>query len=217
MNHKILVYDDFNDYFRDLNMSNYDDDIIVGTVLLRREAIKVLKKYYIICGYVLIGKEGNLYPIDIREEDIAIFEGTYNCMPTDVKAELIEYNIVEKPRMIWSRFFFQWQFLCDWNAFKNNGSFIEMISNIIGNEDKLKQLIKKRYNLVMPSNYCELSEFVQNVGELFSTDFYMPEYIEEANYIIDSLIKGYHINLTRSEVEKYCFQVSTIINNKWVN
>ena len=45
----------------------------------------------------------------------------------------------------------------------------------------------------------------------------MPEYIEEANYIIDSLIKGYHINLTRSEVEKYCFQVSTIINNKWVN
>lgn len=80
MNHKILVYDDFNDYFRDLNMSNYNDDIIVGTVLLRREAIKVLKKYYIICGYVLIGKEGNLYPIDIREEDIAIFEGTYNCI-----------------------------------------------------------------------------------------------------------------------------------------
>lgn len=217
MNKKILVYDDFKNCFRDLNETNYNDDIIVGMVFLSKKAVKVLKKYYIICGYILIGEEGEKYPIDIREEDIAILEGTYNCMLSEVKAKLIEYNIVEKPSIIWSRFFIQWQFLCDCNAFKENGSYIEMISNIIVDETKLEKLIQKGYNLVMPSEYSELSEFIRNVGGLFSTDFYKPEYIEEANYIMDSLIKGYHINMTRAEVETYCFQICTVINNKRVN
>ena len=69
----------------------------------------------------------------------------------------------------------------------------------------------------MPSNYKELSEFVINLSKLFSIDFYNPKYIDEANYIIDSLINEYHLNMTEEEIELYCFQISAIINNNWRN
>lgn len=213
---KIAVYDEFNDSFRDLDELNYNDDLVVGTIFLRREAINVLKRYFVICGYILIGGNGELFPIDIRQEEIAILEGTYNCMPSEAKKELIEYNVTQKPRMIWSKFFFQWQFMGDWSVFEKHGSFIEMMSNIVGDEEKLNEVESKKYNLYMPITYEELCHFVNNVSKLFSTDFYRETYIEEVKYIMDSLLKGYRVNMSTSEIETYCFQICTIINNEWV-
>ena len=211
---KILVYDDFKDVFRDLDANNYDD-IVVGTVFLKREALDILKKHFIVCGYTMFGKNGEQYIIDIRAEDIALLEGTYNCLPKKVKRELIDFNITQKPSIIWSRFFFQWQFVCDWEAFTKNGSFIELMSNILGDTIIVNKLIAERKHLVFPSNYEELCEFVQNAAYLLSIDLYRPDYVEEANYIIDSLLHGYHVNMTFSEIETYCFQISSIMNGKW--
>lgn len=215
MGQKIRVYDDFKDVFRDLDATNYDDDIVVGTVFLKREALDLLKKHLIVCGYIMFGKGGEQYIIDIRADDIALLEGTYNCLPENVKRELIAYNITERPNIVWSRFFFQWQFRCDWEAFTKNGSFIELISNILGDKEMVKKLIAERKHLVFPSNYEELCEFAQNATSLLSIDLYQPDYVEEANYTIDSLLHGYHVNMTVSEIETYCFQISSIMNGKW--
>ena len=54
---ELLVYDETNSAFRKLNKSNYNDDIICGTVLLRREALPDISEYFHICGYVIIDKE----------------------------------------------------------------------------------------------------------------------------------------------------------------
>lgn len=215
MEREILVYDDNHDIFRKLDTTNYDDDIIVGTVFLRREALAVLKNYFTVCGYTMFDKDGEQYIVDIRTENIALLEGTYNCLPKVVKKSLIDFNITRKPRIIWSKFFFEWQFLCDWHVFEKNGSFIELVSNILGDDTIRNQMIAERRHLIFPADYEELCEFAQNVTALLSVDLYHPDYIEEANYTIDSLLHGYHVNMTSSEIETYCFQISTIINKKW--
>lgn len=76
----ILVFDDFKHCFRELDTSNYNDDLVVGSVFFTRDAINVIEKYYRIIGYIICDDKGVYYPIDVRKNDIAILEGTYNCM-----------------------------------------------------------------------------------------------------------------------------------------
>jgi len=45
----ILVFDDFKHCFRELDTSNYNDDLVVGSVFFTRDAINVIEKYYRIC------------------------------------------------------------------------------------------------------------------------------------------------------------------------
>lgn len=86
---ELMVYDETVKRFRKLNKSNFNDDIIWGTVFLKREAISEIKKYFHICGYLLIEKEhGQFNPIDIQKDKLVIFEGTYNCMPVPLKNHL---------------------------------------------------------------------------------------------------------------------------------
>lgn len=49
----ILVFDDFKHCFRKLDTSNYNDDLVVGSVFFTRDAINVIEKYYRIIGYII--------------------------------------------------------------------------------------------------------------------------------------------------------------------
>ena len=217
MNKEIFVYDDFKDFFRKLDINNYNDYIVVGTVFFQRSAISVIQKELRVCGYILIDDDGNMYPIDIRDTEIAMLEGTYNCLPQETKQALVEYNLHQKPERIWSHFFFLWQFMGDWNVFKSSGSFIEMCSSIIGDSRKIDKLLKQKIDIIFPTNYEELCMFAQNIRRLSEIEFFNPEYIEEANYIVDALLNGYHINMSKDDIEQYSYQLCTIVNKKWGN
>lgn len=217
MNKEILVYDDFKSVFRKLDINNYDDDIVVGTVFFQRSAISVIQKELRVCGYILIDDDGNMYPIDIRDTEIAMLEGTYNCLPQGTKQALVEFNLHQKPERIWSSFFFLWQFMGDWNVFKDSGSFIEMCSSIIGDSIKIDKLLKQKIDIIFPTNYEELCMLAQNIKRLSGVEFFNPDYIEEVNYIIDALLNGYHINMSEDDIVQYCYQLCTIVNKKWGN
>ena len=103
----ILVFDDFKHCFRELDTSNYNDDLVVGSVFFTRDAINVIEKYYRIIGYIICDDKGVYYPIDVRKNDIAILEGTYNCIEDELKKELVPYNIKIAPAEVWSPFFFR--------------------------------------------------------------------------------------------------------------
>lgn len=203
----IAVFDDYKGCFRELDTSNYNDDLVVGTVFFTRDAINVIEKYYRIIGYSICNEKGELYPIDVRTNDIAMLEGTYNCLIDELKMELRSYNVNIEPSIIWSPFFFRWQFMCDWNVFENSGSFINVASQIIGNEKLVKRIIDEKIDFVFPTNYAGLSKMVRGLNKLFEIEFYNKDYYEEINYLFDSLINGYHINMTIEEVETYCYQL----------
>lgn len=210
----LLVYDDMKKIFRELNRNNYDDNLEVGTIFFEREAVQTIKKYATIIGYAFITKDGYCNPVDIQDEKIVIFEGTYNCLPEEFKAELIPYNIHIPQKYVWSRFFFQWQFLCSCDSFKINGPFIELCSRILGNQSLIKKCCNEEINLIMPSNYKELCELAQNLKKVTGNKLINSKYDETANYIIDALLNNIHINMSKDDFINYCFSICNILNDE---
>ena len=212
----LMVYDERIKDFRKLNKSNCNDDIIWGTIFLKREAISEIKKYFHICGYVLIEKEhGQFYPIDIHKDKIVIFEGTYNCMPAPLKKSLINHNIQTLPDRIWSSFFFKWQFMCDRSVFTNHGSFIKLCSNIMDSPKRFTEFVNSDIPLYEPTTYKELCSFTRDIMDLSNVDVYSYDYYENIKYLIDSLIKGYHINFTNEEITSYFHEISKLVDERW--
>ena len=121
------------------------------------------------------------------------------------------YNIKIEPAEVWSPFFFRWQFMCDWNVFDTCGDFINIASKIIGNERLMKKIIDDKIDYVLPVNYKELSQMVRGLNKLFGVEFYNKDYYEEINYLFDSLVNGYHINMSTEEVETYCYQLCNYV------
>ena len=63
--------------------------------------IEVIKQFCLIVGYVLIEKNSGYYhPIDIHDGVVVMFEGTYNCLPEQLKKKMIKYNL---HKMDWTR------------------------------------------------------------------------------------------------------------------
>ena len=209
-------YDEIHKNFRTLNRTNYNDDMVLGAVFLQRAAMIEIKKYFNICGYILISKsDGCFYPIDIHKDKIVLFEGTYNNMPEPLKKALIQYNITSVQERVWSSFFFHWQFMCDMSAFEKHGAFIKLCSNIIGSKGRYKTFFSSGISLYEPTTYEELCEFTRNVFEVSKVDVFSYDYYKSIKYLIDSLIKGYHINFSEDEITKYCIQISDLIDERW--
>lgn len=212
----LMVYDESIENFRELNKTNYSDDIVCGTVILQRSAIEEIKKYFQICGFMLISAEsGSCYPIDIHKDKIVLFEGTYNNMPESLKEMLIQYNITPLTEKIWSSFFFHWQFLCDWSAFEKHGSFIQLCSNILGIKERYRSFLDAGICLYEPATYEELCEFTRNIFKVSKIDVFSYDYYKSIKYLIDSLINGYHINFTNEEVLDYFLEISKLVDDRW--
>ena len=213
----VQVYDIRNKMFRDLNIGNFDDDMECGFVLFTREIFGVLKDYYFIGGYVLIDKKyRSISPIDIQKEKVVIFEGTYNCMPEDLKEKLEDYNIQSctTSRVI-SSFFFIWQFALDDDVFKKYGDFIELCYNILSSKERFAVLCDKGINLYEPETFEELCYFVQNIFALTEIDINSLDYSKQIRYLIDSLKRGYHMNFSDLDIQSCYIQISKIADERW--
>ena len=207
----IEVFDFSDKAFLPLDKSNYDDDLIAGAVYFARDAIEIITESVNVIGYLMIDKDSVCYPIDIRNNEIAMLEGTYNCLPSPLKEIIIPYNLKSVPKTIWSPFFLKWQFMCDWNVFETNGSFIELSSRIISDVKILEKLMDENINIIFPRDYKELSVLVCSLERLFGFDFYNKDYYEDVNYLFDSLTNGYHVNMNSAEVETHTFRVCDLV------
>ena len=213
---ELLVYDESIQKFRKLNKTNYNDDIISGSILLKREALNEIKKYYHICGYVIVDKKNKfLCPVDIQKDKVVIFEGTYNCMPKELKEILVEYNIDAFTGSLWSHFFFRWQFMCDRKVFDETSPFVTLCSNILSSQSRCRSFFKSDIALYEPITYEELCNYVRGVLELSGVNINVYDYREAIKYLIDSLVKGYHINFSEDDIESYFYKISAVVDERW--
>lgn len=216
MNEKLLVYDETKKSFRDLDVSNYNDDYIIGTLFFERIALEEIKKYYIICGYALIEKEtNNIYPIDIHKTNVVMLEGTYNSLQDELKKELIKYNLHTCPEKIWSHTFFMWQFMCDFSVFDRSGPLIKLCHNIFSTENRMRQLIDNNISIYEPISYNELCVLTKELISISKINIYEYDYYDSFKYMIDSLIKGYHINFSEKDITKVSLQICQLIDENW--
>lgn len=213
----VQVYDIRNKTFRDLNISNFDDDMGCGFVLFTREILGILKDYYFLCGYVMIDKKHRcVSPVNIQKDRIVIFEGTYNCMPSDLKEKLENYNIQSctTPRVI-SYFFFMWLFALDYDVFKKHGDFIELCSNILSSVERFAVLCDKGINLYEPVTFEELCYFVQSILDLTEIDINSIDCAKQIKYLIDSLKRRYHMNFSDLDIQSCYIQISKLADERW--
>lgn len=212
----IKVYDVFKREIRDLMPTNYNDDMVVGAVILSRNALTEIKKHFVICGYVIINKkDGIIYPIDIQPDRVVIFEGTYNCFPEMLKNGLVKYNVTVINDRIWSKFFFEWSFLNSLDCFTNNGSFIAMCSSFLRDETIICKMVKNSMSIIEPTTYFELCEMTKNSLELSGTNFFNQDYTDSIKYLVDSLIHKYRINFTVNNIKEYTYNICHVINKQW--
>ena len=208
----ISVYDIDLDDFRHLE----DKSINPGFILFERESLLEIKKWYTICGYILICKKNGIcYPIDIQNDKLVIFEPIYIEMPNQLKASLVKYNITIKPDKIWSAFFIQWQLMGDSSAFEQYGPFIKLCRNILCSGKRFKDFIKADISIYEPTTYKELCDFTRNIIELSNVNIFDYDYYTSKKYLIDSLVKGYHIKFTSEEITSYFWQISSLIDERW--
>ena len=176
---EIKVFDGQNRQFRELDTTNIDDDQTYGILFFKREAIKELTSHGCICGFEYYDNNNKaIIPIDIRDNEIALFEGDYNSLSTALKKGLVDYNIHRCPKKIWSSFFYRWQFLLDFSAFSDN-PFVALCNSILGNDENWKMLIENNSNLYEPTTYNELCDFAINLHSLFNVDFISPDYYDD--------------------------------------
>ncbi len=97
--------------------------------------------------------------------------------------------------------------MCDFGVFEKSGSFIKLASEIAGNEKMIKKMLAEKIDYVFPLNYKELSKMAYVLNRLYGIEFYNKDYYEEINYLFDSIMNGYHINMTLEEVETYCYRL----------
>ena len=60
----------------------------------------------------------------------------------------------------------------------------------------------------------ELYTFAQNVYKLTQFDYINPDYETSFKYTVDSLINGYHINFSISDIKKYAYNISRLAYEK---
>ena len=207
MSQKIVVFDETGKT-RELNTSNYNDDLIVGTIVFDRKALSAIKKYCLIIGYILVERKTWCHlPIDIQDDRIVMLEGTYNCLPSRLKKELIIYSLQSTNLPLWSAFFFRWQFLCDNKCFEEFGPMLELCSSCIGDSNLLSQLIEKNCHIYKPQNYEELKETTQNLFQNFGVDINPLDYEVNFKYLVDSVLNGYYIRFNGHDIEKFFYNV----------
>lgn len=96
---------------RSLNPNNYSDDTNAGLVPFKKEAITVLREYYFVYGLQLVPKNNEVSPVmvDFLDNAIVFWEGEFNKLPKELKAELAPFNIKEVFKPFISEAMFAWQ------------------------------------------------------------------------------------------------------------
>ena len=211
MEETIKVFDLKTACFRELKTTNGYSDIGVGILFFARNAIDVIKKHYRICGYTFFNECGLFYSIDIQKDKIVLLEEVFLEIDNAVQRELLKYNVIEKPKEYMTRFFWDWQFEGKMNAFDSHGPFYKLCHSILKDSIKTKKLATEKNDIVPPIIYKELCQFARIIGRLFDTDFYNKDYSEEANYVLNSLLNGYRIEMSANDIDQYCLIICGLI------
>lgn len=202
----IKVFDLDNKAFRDINdKSNID---VSGLVFFERAAISIMEFYYLICGYFFFNREKrNVIPIDIQNDLIVLDEYAFNDMSSECKKKLEKYNLTQC-----SRHFFSYPYLCLWYkkdiSIENIDYFTCFCNKILNDTFLINKFALMNESVYFPNTNLELYRFTQVLYKFTAFNYINNDFELGFKYIIDALIKGYHINMNENDINKYAYHVS---------
>ena len=92
--------------------------------------------------------------------------------------------------------------------------FTNLCLEIINNSILFNKFAIMNDSIIYPMSVQELYTFAQNVYKLTQFDYINPDYETSFKYTVDSLINGYHINFSISDIKKYAYNISRLAYEK---
>lgn len=165
LNIKTISLDDGS--IREINVSNYDDDINAGFVVFSSDGISLLSEDFLFFDMVIVNKQDRTesFLIDVFQDYFVFWEGEFNKLPKKIKKELAAFNIVEKPTKIISDAMYSWQIKSSWEYMQTASPFVKLAAKV--REDKFDIAFDYDISFTYPTNNKDLKLFLENVEKLF--------------------------------------------------
>lgn len=147
---------------RNLNPNNYNDDTEAGLVVFSKEAVEILKKYYLFYDLTLISKNQGISDcmVDIIDDVVVFWEGEFNSkIPSEIKECLKKFNISNKHDNIISKPMFESQLQSNWNFDQYLLPNQKLASKI--RSKYMKLAVEKELDFYPPQNLSEYSKFIE--------------------------------------------------------
>lgn len=208
----IKVFDTQTKTYRDI-LDNQEE--CNGLVCFSRDSIPIIEKYYLICGYYCIDTyRYQILQIDIQNDIVIIPEIVLlGLLPTFIQ-EMEEYNISNLQKVTLSNSFIYIWFDYENKTIDEVNPFALVCKQIMANSVLLNRFIINSTSVFYPVTVSELYSFAQRLNGLFPYDYISKDYVIEFKYVIDALIKGYHLNFNEFDIRKYAFNISQLTYEK---
>lgn len=165
-----IITNQLNGNIRNIDESNWNDDMDAGLIVFDKKCLKKLKERYIFLEFAMIDihtKDSVL--VDFVSDKIVFWEGEFNKLPYEVKKELEKYNIKKKMNGIISHAMFEWQLNCNLEYGKYEPYYQKLGKYVL--ENYFDIAYESRISTELPETYKDLIKKVNELLKLFSLEY----------------------------------------------
>ena len=165
-----IITNQLNGNIRNIDESNWNDDVDAGLIVFDKKCLKYLKERYIFLEFAMIDmytKDSIL--VDFVSDKIVFWEGEFNKLPYEVKKELEKYNIKKKMNGIISPAMFEWQLNGNLDYGKYEPYYQKLGKYVL--ENYFDIAYESRISTELPETYKDLIEKVNELLNFFSLEY----------------------------------------------
>ena len=165
-----IITNQLNGNIRNIDESNWNDDMDAGLIVFDKKCLKYLKERYIFLEFAMIDmhtKDSIL--VDFVSDKIVFWEGEFNKLPYEVKKELEKHNIKKKMNGIISPAMFEWQLNGNLDYGKYEPYYQKLGKYVL--ENYFDIAYESRISTELPETYKDLIEKVNELLNFFSLEY----------------------------------------------
>lgn len=184
-----IITNQLNGNIRNIDESNWNDDMDAGLIVVDKKCLKYLKERYIFLEFAMVDmytKDSIL--VDFVSDKIVFWEGEFNKLPYEVKKELEKYNIKKKMNGIISPAMFEWQLNGNLDYEKYEPYYQKLGKYIL--EKYFDIAYESRISTELPETYKDLIEKVNELLKLFSLEYKQLYKYEKGFFTLEKVLNN---------------------------
>lgn len=184
-----IITNQLNGNIRNIDESNWNDDMDAGLIVFDKKSLKYLKERYIFLELAMVDmytKDSIL--VDFVSDKIVFWEGEFNKLPYEVKKELEKYNIKKKMNGIISPAMFECQLNGNLDYEKYEPYYQKLGKYIL--EKYFDIAYESRISTELPETYKDLIEKVNELLKLFSLEYKQLYKYEKGFFTLEKVLNN---------------------------
>ena len=184
-----IITNQLNGNIRNIDESNWNDDMDAGLIVFDKKCLKYLKERYIFLEFAMIDmytKDSIL--VDFVSDKIVFWEGEFNKLPYEVKKELEKYNIKKKMNGIISPAMFEWQLNGNLDYGKHEPYYQKLGKYVL--ENYFDIAYESRISTELPETYNDLIEKINELLKLLSLEYKQLYKYEKGFFTLEKVLNN---------------------------